>query len=206
MSTQRAVLTGLLFLCSTDAGQAMLESASSLFLLEETVFGLVFANDADVRLHALKVLLKASQQPRLACFMCERTPLHGLFACLGANCEPASRRVLCCVLQLMAHMLGCAAAAARPRDFLEHLPFLLARIDAVFPEPDDPVRALAEPVHRRLAHLRDGGGDAHNEPPPWSSRRHHSRDNSSPYSQGRRDRAGAQSPGRGSVSFECVVS
>ena len=33
----------------------MLESASSLFLLEETVFGLVFANDADVRLHALKV-------------------------------------------------------------------------------------------------------------------------------------------------------
>tara|TARA_B100000780_G_C20705492_1_gene280499 strand:- start:201 stop:314 length:114 start_codon:yes stop_codon:yes gene_type:complete len=34
----------------------MLESASSLFLLEETVFGLVFANDADVRLHAVKVL------------------------------------------------------------------------------------------------------------------------------------------------------
>ena len=33
----------------------MLESASSLFLLEETVFGLVFANDADVRLHAVKV-------------------------------------------------------------------------------------------------------------------------------------------------------
>ena len=127
----------------------MLESASSLFLLEETVFGLVFANDADVRLHAVKVrsekrekrkekreerreereerrrslaklvlgsglgldltltpnpqpltlapnpqpphavkvLLKAAQQPRLACFMCERTPLHGLFACLGANCS-----------------------------------------------------------------------------------------------------------------------
>ena len=36
--------------------QATLESASSLFLLEETVFGLVFANDADVRLHAVKVL------------------------------------------------------------------------------------------------------------------------------------------------------
>jgi hypothetical protein len=135
--------------------------------------------------------------------MCERTPLHGLFACLGSNCEPAShallkrliinpiptptpthphptptppltptrtptsnpnpyrnvdqasRRVLCCVLQLMGYILGCESAAAQPRDFLEHLPFLLAKVDSIFPDPDDPARALAEPVHRRLAHLRD---------------------------------------------------
>ena len=156
--TQRAVLTGLLFLCSTEQGQAMLECASSLFLLEETVFGLVFANDIDVRLHAVKVLLKAAQQPRLACLMCERNPLHGLFACLGSNCEVQSRRVLCVMLQLMAHLLGCDAAAAHPDDFVEHLPFLLERIDAAFPDPHDPVRALAEPVHRRLSHLFEASG------------------------------------------------
>ena len=28
------------------------------------------------------------------------------------------------------------------------MPFLLARVDAAFPDPDDPVRALAEPVLR----------------------------------------------------------
>ena len=63
--------------------------------------------------------------------------------------------MLCCVLQLMAHILGCESAAAQPHDFLEHLPFLLVKVDSAFSDPDDPVRALAEPVHRRLAHLRD---------------------------------------------------
>ena len=95
----------------------MLESASSLFLLEETVFGLVFANDIDVRLHAVKVLLKAAQQPRIACFMCDRQPLHGLFACMGSNCDAKSRRVLCCILQLMSHLLACDAAVRSPADF-----------------------------------------------------------------------------------------
>ena len=35
---------------------------------------------------------------------------------------------------------------------------MLERIDAAFPDPHDPVRALAEPVHRRLSHLFEASG------------------------------------------------
>ena len=74
-------------------------------------------------------------------------------AIVSSNCDAESRRVLCCVLQLMTHLLACDAALRAPADFVEHLPFLLEKVEASFPDPHDPVRALVEPVHARLEEL-----------------------------------------------------
>ena len=47
----QAVLAGLLFLCSTAAGRKLFEDEAALVLLHEAVFGLVFANEIEARLH-----------------------------------------------------------------------------------------------------------------------------------------------------------
>jgi hypothetical protein len=50
-SAGQAVLAGLLFLCSTAAGRTLFEEEAAMVLLHEAVFGLVFANEIEARLH-----------------------------------------------------------------------------------------------------------------------------------------------------------
>ena len=89
--TQKAVLAGLLFLCSTAEGQRLFnEEEGNLMLLREAVYGLVFANDAEVQLLSLQALYKLAPMPRVAAFLCEPTPLQGLLSLLAAPAAPAA--------------------------------------------------------------------------------------------------------------------
>ena len=171
--TQKAVLAGLLFLCSTAEGQRLFdEEEGNLMLLREAVYGLVFANDAEVQLLALQALYKLAPMPRVAAFLCEPTPFNGVLSLLGmpppaaagaaAGAAAASasrqqhqavlrRRLLSCALQLLALLLGSDAAAAAVRDEqLAPLPTILDALEDATPEPHDPVRLMVAPVRERL--------------------------------------------------------
>ena len=157
LQTQKAVLAGLLFLCSTDEGRRLFEEDAALLLLHEAVFGLAFANDLEVQLLALQTLFKLAHLPKVAAFLCEPTPLQGILSLLheertpphGAEQHPLHRRLLSCCLQLLTLLLASDAAAAHLEAFAP-LPQLLEQLAASSSDPDDPVRLMAGPVRERL--------------------------------------------------------